>query len=72
MEDQRNEGTNQAQGSQNSMENRENKSEPGNKSNYKKNNRQHVVENYSLGQWSERIGHLYEELMATHNCGLSL
>ena len=36
MEDQRNEGTNQPQGIQNSSENRENKSESGNKSNYKK------------------------------------
>lgn len=37
MEDQRNEGTNQPQGLQNSSENRENKSDPGNKSDYKKN-----------------------------------
>ncbi|NOU10111.1 MAG: glycosyltransferase [Nitrospira sp.] len=29
-------------------------------------NRQHVVENYSLVQWSERIGQLYKEIIARH------
>lgn len=39
---------------------------PGERKSLGRTNRQHVIDNYSLDQWSERVGQLYKEIIARH------